>query len=270
MYRFDPNTCYTMPTCTKFRDPRPWEAGGMRYGSVTSLSVRFLTDRKAVEACLPEPFEVDAEPAVSVTFQECRDVDWLAGRGYNLVGVDVAAVFNGQQDRGVRGGYCVVMWEDMCEPIIGGREHSGVPKVFADIDFHRSDDDGRRCQVSRFSHEFLCLSINGLQALTDEECRQMEQTRLDSTWMNYKYIPRLENDGADVAYATVYPSSGQCASAWRGTGEIEFRGATFRQAPTQHEVISFLASLPVHEVQSAVLANWKEVMALDRLPRRLS
>ena len=270
MYKLLPDRCYTMPTCGTFRDPCPWEHGGMRYGHVTSLTVRFLTDRDVVEACLPEPFEVDAEPMVSVTLQQCRDVDWLAGRGYNLVGVDVASVFNGANDRNVHGGYCVVMWEDMCEPIIGGREHSGVPKIYADIDFHRGDDDGMRCQVSRFSHEFLSFAISDLDRIPDAQCRAMEQARKAYSWMNYKYIPRLENDGADVAYVTVYPSSGQIVSSYRGTAAIEFCPATFCQVPTQHEVISFLASLPVLEIEGGILTRWKEVMALDRLPRRLT
>ena len=269
MYPIDPTTCYTMPTCGKFRDPQPWATGGMRYGTVVSLSVTFLSESKAMADCLPEPFRPQDEPLVTVTFQECQDVDWLGGRGYNLVGVDAAVVFDGWRDTDVRGSYCIVMWEDMCEPIIGGREHSGVPKVYADIDFMRIGQTEAQCHVSRFSHEFLHLEATQLQPLDDAACRQIEDARRDAIWMNYKYIPKLENDGADVGYVTVYPSSGQCVAAWDGRGSVKFSTATFQQAPTQHEYINLLAALPVLEIRGARLTSWQEVRAIDRRPRRL-
>ena len=270
MYKLEPSTSYTMPTCGRFRDPKPWETGGMRYGRITSLSVRFRTDRAAVERCLPAPFRVANYPAITVTLQKCEDVDWLGGRNYNLVGVDAAVVFEGQKDHDVRGSYCIVMWEDMCEPILGGREHSGVPKIFGDIDAIQISENAWECKVARFSHQFLTFSAFDLKPLDEAACRKMEQAKRDATWMCYKYIPRLENDGADIAYATVYPSSGECIGAWSGKGTVQFRPATFNQVPTQHEVINLLAALPVLEVESATLANWKEVRALDRLPRRLT
>lgn len=269
MYILDPKTCYTMPTCGKFRDPRPWESGGMRYGKMTVTSVVFLTERENLERCLPVPFRSDEEPLVSVYAARCEDVDWLAGRGYNLVGVDVSAVFDGKVDKDVHGNFCVAMWEDMCEPIIGGRDHSGIPKIFAEIDYDKQDDGSWRCLVSRFGHTFLDLAVADLEPVDRQGCDELERAKREATWMGYKYIPRLENDGADVSYATVYPSSGQCSKAWRGKGSIETCTATFEQAPTQHEFISLIADLPVKEIRSAMLTDWREVRAIDRLPRRL-
>ena len=269
MYEIDKNKCYTMPTCGTFRDPRPWESGGMRYGKITSVSVSFLTERAAVGRCLPQTFDIAEEPIVSVTLQECADVDWLAGHGYNLVGVDVAAVFDGQVDRNVKGAFCVVMWENMCEPIIGGREHSGVPKVFADIDAEHVPGQAAKCSVSRFGHTFLEFEAFELQEQDKNARAEIERVRRDHIWMNLKHIPKLENDGADVSYVTVYPSSGQCIAAWSGLGSFTMRVATPRQAPTQHEVINLLADLPILEIRSASVMHWKEVRAIDRKPYRL-
>ena len=88
------------------------------------------------------------------------------------------------------------------------------------------------------------------------------------------YIPSgtvqwLENDGPDVSYATVYPSSGQVVRASAGRGQIELRRATFKQVPTQQDVINLLADLPVRELRPSHVIHWKEVRAIDRLPRRL-
>lgn len=269
IYEIDKDKCYTMPTCGAFRDPRPWESGGMRYGKITSVSISFLTERSAAERCLPKPFEIAEEPIVSITLQQCKDVDWLAGHGYNLMGVDLAAIFNGQEDRNVTGTFCVVMWEDMCEPIIGGRDHSGVPKIFADIDAEHVPGQTARCTVSRFDHTFLEFEAHDLKEKDADARAEIERVRRDHIWMNLKHFPKLENDGADVSYATVYPSSGQCVAAWSGQGSITMRTATPRQAPTQHDVINLLAGLPIVEVRSASVMHWKEVRAIDRKPYRL-
>ena len=97
MYPLKPEYPYTMPTGSVFRDPRPWEQGGMRYGRNTALTVTFLTSEEGAAALLPEPFHLGDEALVSVSIVQCEDVDWLAGRAYNLIGVDVAAVFAGEE-----------------------------------------------------------------------------------------------------------------------------------------------------------------------------
>ena len=269
MYKLEPGVPYTMPTASEFRDPRPWEQGGMRYGKVTSLGVTFVTDPKLAARLLPEPFRLGDEALISVAESVCEDVDWLAGKKYNLVGVDVAAVFDGEVDRDVRGTFCVIMWENMTEAILGGRDHSGVPKVYADIPDLIRKDDTCTGSVSHFGHPILDMSASELKPLSADECADLERARRDGIWMNYKYFPSVENDGADVSYACTYPSSGKCPAAWEGKGSIRFRPSSFEKNPTQYVLINKLAELPVHEVRLARLAVWEPLMALDRLPRRL-
>ena len=78
MYHFESGQPYTMPTAIRFREPRPWEEGGRRYGKNTSLTLTFLTDAKLAQRLLPEPFHLGEEPLVSVSYVVCEDVDWLA------------------------------------------------------------------------------------------------------------------------------------------------------------------------------------------------
>ena len=270
MYKLEDDHPYTMPMVSHFRDPRPWEQGGMRYGKVTVLSVTFLTDADAAARLLPQPFRVDDEPLISVYLSVCQDVDWLAGHDYNLVGVDVASVFDGQVDRDVHGTYCVVMWENMTEPILGGRDHSGVAKVYADITDLQRDGDNCRANVSHFDHAILDMSATGLKEMSHQQRKQLEAAKSDSIWMNYKYFPRAENDGADVSYAVTYPSSGVCAAAWEADdASVRFHQSSFKQNPTQHVLVNLLCDLPVHEIRTTRLIVWEPMMALDRLPRRL-
>jgi len=59
-------------------------------------------------------------------------VNFLAGGGYNLMGINLAATFAGAEDH-LSGEYVLVLWENQVNPIIRGRELLGVPKLFADI-----------------------------------------------------------------------------------------------------------------------------------------
>ena len=269
MYELKPDHPYTMPMASVFRNPRPWEQGGMRYGKSTALSTTFLTDANGAASLLPSPFRLTEEALVTVSFVQCEDVDWLAGRPYNLVGVEVASIFDGKKDKDVRGGLCVVMWENMTEPIIGGRDHSGVPKVYADITNLLRNKDTCRGDVSHFGHPILELSAQGLQPLSAKDLRDNETALRERNWMNYKYFPSVQNSGADVAYACTYPASGTCTAAWEGQGKLQFFESSFQKNPTQYVLINLLARLPIHEIRQTRLVVWEPFMALDRLPRVL-
>ena len=59
-------------------------------------------------------------------YQKCSKVSFLAGGGYDLMGVNVAVFFNGERGQ-VKGDYALVLWEDNGSPIIRGREILGLP-----------------------------------------------------------------------------------------------------------------------------------------------
>ena len=127
-YKFKPRTGYFMPA-----NFGPLSSQRVcHYGDVTQLTILYLTDKDALAAYLPEPYEPADEPIVTVYCQVFRDVDFLAGRGYNVVGVNLAAVFNGKKDNFI-GNYAAVLWENDTIPIITGRELLGAPKLYADI-----------------------------------------------------------------------------------------------------------------------------------------
>jgi len=57
---------------------------------------------------LPEGFEVEAEPAVTVQASYMTEIEWLAGRGYNTLGVSFPAIFNGKEDH-IMGNFLTVL-----------------------------------------------------------------------------------------------------------------------------------------------------------------
>ena len=126
--KIDPEGSYFMPV--SFGAIRPIQAGF--FEDVWTLSTAYLTDRDALADLLPDPFEPSDEPIVTVYYQNCAKVNFLAGGGYNLMGINLAAAFAGIEDH-VSGEFVLVMWENQVNPIIRGRELLGMPKLFADI-----------------------------------------------------------------------------------------------------------------------------------------
>ena len=56
-----------------------------------------------------------------------KEIEWLAGRGYNTLGVSFPAVFEGEVDRAT-GSLLTVLWENLTDPILTGREELGFSK----------------------------------------------------------------------------------------------------------------------------------------------
>jgi hypothetical protein len=61
--------------------------------------VSFLTNTAQLKALLPERFEVAGKPVVTVAASYITELEWLAGRGYHILGVSFPATFQGEQDQ---------------------------------------------------------------------------------------------------------------------------------------------------------------------------
>src|SRR5688572_28806936 len=103
-YTFVSDARYRMPT--HFRPATGPRRGRECYGlsretspQSTSASGSFLTEREALEAHLPPGFTVGAEAVVTVSATSMTEIDWLAGRGYNTLGVSWPAIFRGEKDQ---------------------------------------------------------------------------------------------------------------------------------------------------------------------------
>lgn len=134
--KIDPQGSCFMPVSIP---QRPIKAGV--FEDVWFMSTSYVTQKDAMAALLPLPFEPAEEPVVSVFYGKCPRVNFLADNGYNMIGVDLAAFFNGKQDQ-IHGNYCLVLWEDNWNPVIRGRDLLGVPKLLAEVpDFSHKGND---------------------------------------------------------------------------------------------------------------------------------
>ena len=266
MFRIDPHQSYMMPAHFGPRRFSPKASGW--YRDVTSMTVPFLTDREKLAAYLPAPFEVADEAVVTVTYACNKQVDWLAGHGYNLVAVSAAAVFRGEEET-LEGNYSLVMWENLADPILTGRELQGIPKIYADIQDHSVIAGQWHTNASHFGHKIMDMFIDDLREPTAEEVAAytLAGEGKDNP-MAWRYFPGISGFGQSISEPTTFPSQTTLAETWVGEGRVDWQQLTWEQNPTQFHIVNALADLPVLAWLPAIVAKGSTNLILpERLPR---
>jgi len=257
MFEFNPNLQYVMPAHFGMAHTA---RSSERYLDVTTISIGYVTDRAKLEQYLPEPFEIRGDPVLSVYYAMNREVEWLAGASYNLLGVDAAVRFNGERDQ-VDGSFCLVLWENDTDPILAGRELLGVPKIYADIEDHSVIHGEWRTTASCRGQTIVDLCATDLEPVPDEGLRQMREAAAANNWLGWRYVPNIGEPGAAANHATCIPSSGAPREAWLGSGEVQWHPTTWERNPTQWKIINALADLPILEYRWAQVSRGGSTLA---------
>src|SRR6185369_12854077 len=82
-----------------------------------NISTSFLTEPAVLDALLPPGLELAGDPLVTIEIVYMTELEWLAGRGYNTVGVRFPARFRGQRDD-ILGSFLAILWENLADPIL--------------------------------------------------------------------------------------------------------------------------------------------------------
>jgi acetoacetate decarboxylase len=257
-YRFEQGRIYRMPT--HFGPaPGPRQLPGdvvvdsKRSRRTLTVAASFLTDPAVLEQHLPEGFALTGEPVVTVEFHHMTDIDWLAGRGYTMVWVTWPATFTGVRDQ-VTGKFLAVVWENLADPIITGRDEIGHPKLYADIAEPRRWNGTQICAASWMGFRFLELEVSQLH--DSEQDRQ--GTVSDGTLM-LKYTPRTGAWGeTDLCQITLSPAGdpdNHVEQREAGAATVRFHKASWSDLPTMHHVVNALAALPVIEARGGALTR---------------
>ncbi|MBT2135350.1 acetoacetate decarboxylase family protein [Croceibacterium sp. LX-88] len=216
----------------------------------TSLTLSAVTDAEPLAALLPDRMTLVGEPRLEVVVTLLSDVGWLAGRGYNIVMVRIPARWNGEQS--ITGHFVPVVWENMADPILTGREELGWPKIFAEIP--EPDDTGSRLTGSARwdGFEFLQFMAEDLEPIASPMSAA-------APMIFRKYIPRTGEWGrAEIDHMTIVepgPPVPEIRSCQAGSGRFSFTGARWEDMPTQYPIVNALAALPLHAFGPAVLLD---------------
>lgn len=223
--------------------------------AIKTVNLSFRSKPEQLRALLPDCFSLGDEPIVSIFASQMTGVDWLAGRGYSMLGFTFPAKFSGKVDQ-VEGSFLSVLFENMCEPIITGREELGFSKVFAEIDGPNVSDDHAEVAVSWHGFNFLTIKVNHLVEGSAEA--QSNSKKINDGMLHYKYIPKTGDWGsADVEYPTFTPNSserGRVLKSLQGEGSLSWNKAQWEDLPTLYNIVNTLADLEVLEYLGASLS----------------
>jgi Acetoacetate decarboxylase (ADC) len=256
-YALSPGKRYRMPVqFGPALGPRESLDGGRHEADTTRdslrVSVSFRSEQESLEALLPPGFGLDGEPVARIEASYMTGIPWLAGRGYNTLGLTIPVVWDGEET--VLGDLVVVLFENLADPIISGREELGWNKLWCELPPIERSGDAACCRAEWLGFRFATVELNRLVPAEIPSAGAGGRPRL-----SYKYIPATGYPGeADVAYATVSPVSSdapQVTELWRGDGDFAFRAGRWEDLPTLHRIVGGLSRLPRREVLGAALSR---------------
>ena len=259
-YPLNPELMYMMPThFGPMSGPRQGP-GGEKFAfeqdqrKSMNVSVSFLTNAEQLKAFLPPGFELSGEPVVTVSETFMKEIDWLAGRGYNVLGVTFPVVYKGQKDRAT-GPFLTVLWENLTDPILTGREQLGFSKIYCELPEPVVYNGGTHCTASWLGFRFLDIKLTNMKEVAPADPAPPPADGTLSGTIHYKYMPRTGEWGkADSAYAVLSPAAANPAppeSLLQGDGTIEFHSARWEDLPTQYMIVNAFSALEIQEYRGA-------------------
>ena len=272
-YTFDPNQMYRMPThFGPATGPRRGPEGRKFHCTdnpkTTAIEVSFLSKAKQLESLLPPGFSLHGDPIVTVKASYMKEIEWLAGRGYNMLGVSIPARFSGQQDQTV-GPFLLVLWENLADPIITGREELGFSKIYCELPELSVMPDSAAAQAAWLGFSFLDMQVRDLKPRSAASA-EVADTHTDGI-MHYKYMPRTGAWGtADAEYAVLNPATGFNTTMQEdliGDSVLKWNPARWEDLPTFYQAVNALAELEVEEFLGGSLT--RSVGAKDLSDQRI-
>ncbi|MGB9940201.1 acetoacetate decarboxylase family protein [Methanosarcina sp.] len=252
MFRFEDNKCYRMPAhFGGFDCPGPDAA--LYYRDAVSVTFAYTTDKDQLESYVPEGFEL-LRPKLNISYSQFREIDWMAGGAYNLVQVSVPTRFNGKRDR-LEGQFILVVWENKTAPILGGREETGIPKIYADIEDLHTIQPNYYTTASHEGNTFLRLEMLGAKPVEGQLLADAQASAATVNALGWRYIPKVGAPGADLSQPILYPQGAEIHNAWAGNGTVKWTQLSWEQNPMQWHIIKALAELPVLEMSSAIMTK---------------
>lgn len=267
-----PNLYHRMPTVFgAFPGPRqdinssPRRSPDQKF---LTASIKFKTSATFLRNLFPtEKFSFASPGTVcyaSFSLTTLSNMTWLGGHGYNLFGLYIYGVKYTKKDGSVIvGTYLPILFENLADPIVSGREELGMPKLFCDIDIEPRSDSSYRMSCSWKGCKFVDFAIENLES-ADVASKISTPGEKDSGILAYKYVPAVGEPGkADVEYPVFVPHDEEAKLGTSVTtsversakGIISIKPHDWKSLPTLHHVVSALAQIPIYEVVDAELVG---------------
>lgn len=223
--------------------------------------VGFAGQADQLRKLLPAGLSLRGEPTAQFHFFCLRDIPWLAGRGYNILSMMIPVRYGGRAQDAVDGVYCAVMWENLGDPIITGREQLGHPKLYAQLPDPRRWNGETHIRAAWESFTFAEMTISDV-APAGPDVAPAFAANVGAGIIVHKYIPRSGQwDAADADYFTLSPVPGTsnqqdpqpAPTVQKCRGTIKFNVPQWQDMPTQYHIVQQLAALDQSEPIDALI-----------------
>ena len=250
--------------------PRQNTEGKVRTATESTFvtaSIKIKTSRTLLQNLFPPGskawrFKSPATVAYCSFSQTTLDgMEWLGGHGYNHLGLYIHGVEYTKQDgSAVSGVYMPILFENLTDPIVSGREELGMPKLYSEIDVKRDassyhiNASWRKAAWGKFDFEDLEESV------VSQVAGKMTGDDSDVGILVQRYIPSVgrSNKGQAEAEYAVFDAFAEAEPKPKTTRVWQAKKASFsidghdwKSLPTLHHVISRLAEIPVYGIVAA-------------------
>ncbi|KAI5450876.1 hypothetical protein NCC49_002617 [Naganishia albida] len=238
-------------------------------------SIVYNCDRESLQKLLPEGYELDPEvrqPTVLFEVMNLRNLPWLAGRGYNTWGVyanDVVCTISRER---IKASYLLALFENMCDPIVTGREELGFPKVWAELPDPVRENGNLVHTASWYGTEFMRLEIPDVQDRASEESPSMSKREYTMPsvegLLHHRFVPAVGEPGKhDASYPIFVPGAGDrkpnitkfaapCAESLQGC-QMKITRHPWERLPTIWNIVDGLAGLRLGDVREVACQSVK-------------
>ena len=216
------------------------------------IAVTVLTDERRLAELLPPDCNLEGEPLLTVSMTFKSNIGWLAGRGYSILRTSFRISHQSRTRGRVVGSFTPVLWENLADPILTGREELGFAKIYAEMPAPVAIGNSYAGVATWQGFRFFEMEAGDLAdtaALPEPDGS-----------FHYKFVPRTGALGeADVAYLEYAPPD-QLATGYGGLkvtrrmlgqGSFKFHRARWEDVPFQYPIINALAELPTIETRGA-------------------
>jgi hypothetical protein len=229
------------------------------------IAVTALTAAEPLEALLPPDCVLDGEPLVTMTMTFMSNIGWLAGRGYTILNVGFRIAHHSKSQGRLVGQFAPVVWENLADPIMTGREELGFSKIYADMPAPVIIGDSYSGSAGWLGFRFFEMETSDLEEAPlapspSPEVPGPEAPGPEGSF-HYKFIPRTAALGtADAEYLEYAPRSTvsgnmRLIKKLAGKGRFRFHAARWEDVPFQYPIINALAALPVKEYRGASVSH---------------
>lgn len=232
----------------------------------TTATVKFMTSRTFLQTFFPTASFTFKSPGTvvfaSFSTTSFSNVAWLSGGGYNQFALHIHGVeYQTEEGSSIMGTYIPVLFEDLADSIMIGRDAPGLPKVYCAIDIHRRQKS-YRMQASWKGAKFLDFELEDLAPIDSPTTRDIATAEMDQGDLVHRYIPAIGtylHAKADCEYSILIPRSNEWTPAQMRAAQVArakrarvvFDRLDVEALPTLHHIVDVLADIPIYEVVGA-------------------